>query len=208
MALPVIGRLPAAAALALLGLAGPGTAAGLAQALPRVAIETRLGTIVVEVDSVRAPVTAANFLRYVDAGYYGGGMFHRTVTSDNQPADTVRIEVIQGAADTARRAELFPAIPLERTSVTQIRHLAGTISMARTGPATARDQFFICVTDQSDLDFGGRRNPDGQGFAAFGRVVSGLEVVRTIQQEPAEGQRLTPVVPILRVLRIAVSPRE
>jgi peptidyl-prolyl cis-trans isomerase A (cyclophilin A) len=197
----------AAAIAALLGLFGLGAPGALAQTLPRVAIETRLGTIVVEVDTVRAPVTAANFLRYVDADYYRGGMFHRTVTPDNQPTDTHRIEVIQGAADTTRRAELFPAIPIERTSITGIRHLAGTISMARNGPATARDQFFICVTDQPELDFGGRRNPDGQGFAAFGRVVSGLDVVRTIQRQPADGQRLTPVVPILQVLRLAANGR-
>jgi peptidyl-prolyl cis-trans isomerase A (cyclophilin A) len=80
--------------------------------------------------------------------------------------------------------------------------------MARNGPATARDQFFVCITDQPELDFGGRRNPDGQGFAAFGRVVSGLDVARAIQREPADGQRLTPVVPILRALRMTANTRQ
>lgn len=175
---------------------------GLAPSLPRVRMVTSLGIIEIEVDSIHAPITAANFLRYVDGGFYRGGAFHRTVTMANQPDNPVKIEVIQGAADSLRQASLAPAITLERTSTTGLRHQAGTISMARLGPDTARDQFFICVTDQPELDAGGKRNPDGQGFGAFGRVVRGMEVVRAIQRAPAAGQRLTPVITITAASRI------
>jgi peptidyl-prolyl cis-trans isomerase A (cyclophilin A) len=186
-----------------------GAASGLAfaglleaQPLPRVRIETALGAIEVEVDTVRAPVTGANFLRYVDSGHYNAGRFHRTVTLGNQPANPIKIEVIQAGGDSARIADGFPPIPLERTVATGLRHRTGTLSMARGGPDSARHEFFICVTDQPELDFGGRRNPDGQGFAAFGRVVAGLEVVLAIQASPADGQRLTPPITITRAARI------
>ena len=168
----------------------------------RVRIDTAYGAIDVEIDTARAPRTSANFLRYVDDGYYDGGQFHRTVTMDNQPDNDVRIEVIQASIDASRREAQYPPIALERTTVSGLRHIDGAISMARSGPDTATSSFFICVGDQPSLDFGGDRNPDGQGFAAFGRVVAGMEIVRTIQHQPAEGQQLTPRVRIDRVSRL------
>lgn len=170
------------------------------QTLPRVVMQTPVGRIEVEIDTVRAPVSAKNFLRYVDATFYDRGSFHRTVTMANQPTNAVKIEVIQAGGDTTLQKQFGP-IPLERTTVTGLKHRAGTISMARTGPDTARDQFFLCVTDQPELDFGGKRNPDGQGFAAFGKVVAGMDVVRKIQQSPADGQRLTPAITITTIRR-------
>ncbi|MBL8238983.1 MAG: peptidylprolyl isomerase [Bryobacterales bacterium] len=167
--------------------------------LPRVVLETSLGALVVEIDTARAPVTAANFLRYAEAGAYDGGQFHRTVTPENQPDNEVRIGVIQGGA--RRGAARYAAVALERTSKTGLSHLHGTISMARTGADTATDQFFLCVGDQPELDFGGRRNPDGQGFAAFGRLVEGWLVLKRIQMAPAEGQALRPPVVIARARR-------
>lgn len=172
-----------------------------AQKLPRVRIETSLGAIEAEIDTVHAPITGQNFLRYVAKHFYDHGLFHRTVTLANQPDKLVKIEVIQAAGDTTRAADGLPPISLERTSVTGLRHKAGTLSMARGGPDTAQDQFFICVTDQPELDFGGKRNADGQGFAAFGRVLSGMSVVKAIQRSPAKGQTLTPAIRILRVVR-------
>ena len=171
-----------------------------AQTLPRVVIQTSLGSIEVEVDTVRAPITGLNFLRYVDQGSYRGGRFHRTVRSDNQPDNAVKIEVIQAGLDTTR-AKDAPPIPLERTSVTGLSHRDGTISMARDGPDTATSDFFICIGDQPELDYGGKRNPDGQGFAAFGRVVRGMDVVRSIQTARAQGQALTPPIQILGMVR-------
>lgn len=167
----------------------------------RVAIETAHGTIEVEVDVARAPRTSANFLEYVDGGFYDGGQFHRAVTMENQPDNDVRIEVIQASIDEARQEQQQPAIALERTTVTGLAHVDGAISMARSGPDTATSSFFICIGDQPSLDFGGARNPDGQGFAAFGRVVAGMDVVRAIQVEPVDAQRLDPPVRIVRVSR-------
>ncbi|MFZ4794531.1 MAG: penicillin acylase family protein [Blastocatellia bacterium] len=170
----------------------------------RVRIETELGPIVVTVDAKRAPATAANFLRYVDGAHYDGGRFHRTVTTrpDNQPVSPVKIDVIQGGVAPAREKSGFAPIPLERTSMTGLRHLDGVISMARLGPDTATSDFFICVGAQPELDFGGKRNPDGQGFAAFGRVVEGMEIVRKIHHSPVREQSLTPPIAIGKVRRV------
>jgi peptidyl-prolyl cis-trans isomerase A (cyclophilin A) len=166
---------------------------------PRVVIKTEKGDIVVEIDLVRAPVTAANFLRYVDAGLYDGATFHRTVTLSNQPDNAVRIEVVQGGQ--LPETKEFPPIAHETTAVSGLKHLDGTISMARDKPGSAASSFFFCINDQPELDFAGRRNPDGQGFAAFGRVVEGMDVVRAIQALPARGQQLTPPVKIISVRR-------
>jgi peptidyl-prolyl cis-trans isomerase A (cyclophilin A) len=171
-----------------------------AQQLPRVVIRTELGDIEVEVDSIHAPRTAANFLRYVDLGFYRFGRFHRTVRDDNQPGGKVKIAVVQAGLDSLRVKD-FPPIALERTSLTKLSHKDGTISMARDGPDTATSDFFICVGDQPSLDFGGKRNADGQGFAAFGRVVLGMDVVRKIHQAPANAQALEPPVRIINIVR-------
>lgn len=167
-----------------------------------VRIETSLGTIEAAIDSAKAPSTAANFLRYVDAGAYDNARFHRTVRADNQANDSVRIAVIQASVDSVHGAREQKPIALERTTVTGLRHVDGTLSMARNGPDTATSSFFICIGNQPALDFGGHRNLDGQGFAAFGRVTRGMDVVQKIQASGAEGQRLTPPVIITRIVRI------
>ena len=177
-------------------------APGVDDDLVRVRIETEAGVIEVGIDVLHAPVTAANFLRYVAGGYYDGGHFHRTVTMSNQPNDAVRIEVIQAGVNPDRLDERFDPIPLERTALTGLAHRDGTISMARSTPDSAVSDFFICIGDQPSLDFGGARNPDGQGFAAFGHVVSGMDIVRAIQHAPAEGQRLLPAIPIRTARRV------
>ena len=175
----------------------------------RVLVQTELGDIVIEVDAAKAPGTTANFLKYVDAGHYNGGTFHRTVKMDNQPESTIKIEVIQAGVNPEVAKSVFPPITLERTSVTGILHKDGAVSMARGGPDSATSGWFICINDQPSLDFGGMRNPDGQGFGAFGRVVSGMDVVRKIQMAPSsadrktnvEAQRLTPPIKILKTAR-------
>lgn len=168
---------------------------------PRVSIETALGVIEVELDAKAAPHTVTNFLRYVQAGLYNDGQFHRIVTASNQLTNGVKIQVIQASGNPAKTNEFFPPIQIERTRDTGLKHLDGTISMARAEPDSAQDHFFICVGDQPELDFGGKRNPDGQGFAAFGKVVKGMEVVRKIHAAPADGQTLQPPVRIQRALR-------
>jgi peptidyl-prolyl cis-trans isomerase A (cyclophilin A) len=172
---------------------------------PRVLIDTDAGQITIELFADRAPVTAANFLRYVTESRYDGGAFYRVVTLRNQPRDSLRIEVIQGGLDRDGSRRL-PAIPHEAGDQTGIKHVDGTISMARGAPGSASSEFFLVIGAQPALDFGGMRNPDGQGFAAFGQVVQGMDVVRRIQSMPADSappQRLKTLVRIrsMRVVR-------
>jgi peptidyl-prolyl cis-trans isomerase A (cyclophilin A) len=177
----------------------------IAQQSTGVIIETDLGPIELAIDTARAPVTAANFLKYVDAGLYDGGRFHRAVRQDNQVRSDVKIEVIQGgrAPESVKQQRGFGPIPLERTSITGLRHMDGAISMARGNtPDSASSDFFICIGDQPSLDFGGARSADGHGFAAFGRVVKGMDVVRRIQALPAPKERLETPVRIIRLVRL------
>ena len=166
-----------------------------------VVIQTELGTIEAEIDTLRAPITSENFLKYVDAGHYDGGRFHRTVRMDNQPANKVKIEVVQAGVDPNKEKSGFAPIKLERTNQTGLHHENGTLSMARDGPDTATSDFFICIGPQPSLDYEGKRNPDGQGFAAFGRVVKGMDIVGKIQASNAEEQKLTPPIKILKIRR-------
>lgn len=184
------------------------TAPGPSAKPVHVVMTTELGELELAVDVVHAPLTARNFLRYVEAGHYDGGRFHRTVTlkPDNQPNNKVKIEVIQGGVAPAQESKGWPAIGLERTTKTGLKHLDGTISMARAEPDSATSDFFVCIGPQPELDFGGKRNPDGQGFAAFGQVVKGLDVVRRIQAAPADGQTLTPAVRILKASVVKAKP--
>jgi peptidyl-prolyl cis-trans isomerase A (cyclophilin A) len=170
-----------------------------------VRVETSLGIIDIAVDTARAPITAANFLKYVDGGFYDQGRFHRATHAGNYTPvlpNRPLLEVVQAGINPEKRSSGFPAIPLERTSVTGITHVVGVVSMARApGADTATSDFFICLNDQPSLDFGGLRFDDGQGAAAFGRVVSGMDVARKIQQQPVEAQRLTPPIAIIRAYR-------
>lgn len=163
-------------------------------------IKTTLGNITVELYPKKAPVTVANFLKYADARLYDSSSFFRSVTLNNQPKDSIKIEVIQGGnVDSTKE---FAPIPLETTKQTGLHHINGTISMARGKPATATSSFFICINDQPSLDYGGMRNKDGQGFAAFGKVIKGMKVVKRIQQlHPDQGQYFKPAVIILSIRR-------
>ena len=170
-----------------------------------VTIETSVGSIDVEIDSTHAPITAANFLRYVDAQMYDGGRFHRAVRLDNQARTDVLIEVVQAgrSPEQSKIVKGFGPIALERTSVTGLAHVDGAISMARGNtPDSASSDFFICVGPQPSLDFGGARAGDGQGFAAFGRVIKGMDVVRTIQAgRTNDREQLIEPVRIVRIYR-------
>jgi peptidyl-prolyl cis-trans isomerase A (cyclophilin A) len=170
-----------------------------------VIITTALGEIQIVVSEEHAPATSRNFLSYVDAGLYNGGRFYRVTRLDNYAPvlpDRPMMEIIQGGLDPSQVSKRSPAIPLERTSVTGIKHVAGTVSMARGAPDSATSEFFILLDDQPSLDFGGKRFADGQGGAAFGHVVSGLDIVRKIQQQPAQGQNLTKSVTIFKIARV------
>jgi peptidyl-prolyl cis-trans isomerase A (cyclophilin A) len=212
--MPVVRRALAVCAAALLACSAPAAAQDQKADEVLVRIETALGSIDIAIDAKHAPITAANFLKYVDAKVFDGGRFHRVTRPDNYtpaPPDRPAMAIIQGGIDPARRSEGFPAIPLERTSVTGLRHVVGTVSMARGAQAdTARSDFFICLDEQPSLDFGGKRFEDAQGAAAFGRVVKGLDVVRRTQEQPTNKdadtpmgrQTLTAPVTITRMSRI------
>ena len=191
-----------AASLASFSLAQAQHPAASAQGgVVHVVIETAKGDIDLDVDTVHAPITSANFLHYVDAHFYDGGVFKRTVRPDNQPMDSVKIGVIQaGIASFFAQATRAP-IRLETTKMTGLKHLDGTISMARNLTTGPQGDFFICVGDQPGLDFGGHRIQDHQGFPAFGRVTHGMDVVRAIQASHADLQALNPPIAILHIRR-------
>lgn len=169
---------------------------------PVISVQTDVGDIAVEIYPEKAPLTARNFLRYVDEGRFVGASFYRVVRLDNQADDTVRIEVIQGGLGFVESDMRLPPIEHETTDKTGILHRDAVISMARAAPGTASSEFFVCVGDQPELDFGGKRNPDGQGFAAFGLVIKGMDLVHTIHNKPATAQMLVVPVRILDVQRI------
>ena len=162
---------------------------------PTVILSTPSGQIEVELYAQQAPITCANFLRYVQEGRYNQATFYRVVRPDNQPHSEVKIEVIQGGLGMDDHPLKLPPIPQETTQTTGLKHLDGSISMGRIAPNSAHSEFFICINDQPELDFAGKRNPDGQGFATFGRVVRGMEVARQIQQRATNEQQLIEPVP-------------
>jgi peptidyl-prolyl cis-trans isomerase A (cyclophilin A) len=163
-------------------------------------IKTELGDIYARLDLRKAPLTSLNFLRYVDCNMFDSACFYRVVRLDNQFRDSIKIEVIQGGR-YENEDKGFPPIIHETTKMTGIRHKNGTISMARNEPGSATSEFFICLGDQPDLDFGGKRNPDGQGFAAFGKIIKGIDVVRKIHSINPSGQYLQKPVLILEIVR-------
>jgi peptidyl-prolyl cis-trans isomerase A (cyclophilin A) len=169
------------------------------QPLPKTIFKTSVGNIICEIDTIRAPVTAKNFLMHLKNGTFENALFYRVVRPDNQPVSKVKIEVIQGGLYDDKLIEKYPVIAHETTMQTRLKHIDGALSMARNQPGTASTEFFICVGDQPSLDFGGSRNPDGQGFAVFGRVLSGMDVVRKIQLQKDTGQYLVEPVKILKM---------
>ena len=180
------------AALSALAAAGCATIGRGEPVLVR--LETDAGEMVVEVDVEHAPISGCNFLSYVSTGKYDNGSFFRTVVAATNDKPNP-IDVIQAATPAGSDDPGFGPVVLERTRDTGLRHLAGTISLARDGPDTATSSFFIVTQDTPSLDFGGMRHPDGQGFAAFGLVISGMEIIQAIHSAPAEDEQLvSPVV--------------
>ena len=172
---------------------------------PRVAIETGQGVIIVELEDKKAPITSTNFLRYVDTRKYDGGNFYRA--SRTVGAGPGHGSIQGGPPGYARH---FQPIAHESTAKTGLRHKAGTISLTRNEPGTATSDFFICASDQPYLDAHPGEKGDNQGFAAFGHVVSGMDVVRkilalhTAKDAPIpamKGQMLDPPVPIVSMKR-------
>jgi len=172
-------------------------------------VDTALGAFVIAVDTARAPLTVANYLAYVDQRWLDGGKVYRIVTKANQPGDTPhKIEVVQWGMDLPDgKAPPLPPIEHETTQQSGLLHVNGTVSMARSTPGTAASEYFICIGDQPALDFGGGRNPDGQGFAAFGQVVEGMTVVQAIYAKAQAEQYLTTPIAVRSVRRVAPATR-
>lgn len=160
-----------------------------------------MGDIHVELQVEKAPETVNNFLKYTNQNLYKDSSFFRVCTPQNEIDREVKIQVIQGG--NIEEGKEFPPIVLETTEKTGILHKNGTISMARSEPNTATSSFFICVNDQPELDYGGKRHPDGQGFAAFGYVSSGMEVVKLIQEQSEADQFLLKPVRIMNVVQVS-----
>lgn len=188
------------------GLLLVGPLAAQAQiAKPRVAIQTPQGVIVVELEDKKAPITSANFLRYVDKKKFDGGSFYRASRAKGAPTSGS----IQGGP--SYRTRRFAPIAHESTRLTGLRHKAGTISMARNEPGSATADFFICVSPMAYLDAKPGGPGDNQGFAAFGTVVQGMDVVKKIlasktdgvpQNPSMKGQMINPPVAIVGVRRV------
>lgn len=176
--------------------------AGCGHKNPHILFKTELGDIEVELYPEKAPVTVANFLRYVNEQRLDSSTFYRIVRDDNQHYASTKIQVIQGGLYDDYHPKMLAPIVHETTEQTGIHHLRGTISMARNEPGTATSEFFICLDDEPELDFKGLRNPDGAGFAAFGQVVKGMDVAEKIHQSKADEQYLTPKILVFSVRKI------
>lgn len=176
--------------------------------LPRVHLETSAGRVVIEVETQKAPITAANFLKYVDEHRFDGTAFYRAMKA--APGSGL----VQGGTNN-EPARVLPPIAHEPTTVTGLSHIDGAVSMARYDPGTATGDFFISVGATPSYDAGRPFSIDAHGFAVFGRVVEGMEVVRAILEAPTSptegdgfmrGQMLEPRITISQVWREVEAP--
>lgn len=170
---------------------------------PHIIIQTGRGDIEVELYPKQAPQTVAAFLKYIDSGYFDKAVFYRVLTDDNQPSNAPKSELVQGGIwkTNYNLVKSLPGIPHESTKQTGILHKNGTISLARAEPGTANTEFFICVGDQPGFDYGGVNNADGLGYAAFGKVIKGMDAVMSIYNSPEFDQYLDPPVAIFAIKR-------
>ena len=171
---------------------------------PHIAIQTQYGDIEIELYEQQAPKTVAAFLSYIDSGFFYNSNFYRVLNDENQPSNAPKTELIQGGIwrTNNKKAISLPGIPHESTRQTGLAHLDGTISLARLAPGTASSEFFICVGKQPGLDAGGENVADKLGYAAFGRVVKGMDVVRKIYRQNDTDQHFNPPVPIFNIIRL------
>jgi peptidyl-prolyl cis-trans isomerase A (cyclophilin A) len=171
---------------------------------PHVKIETNFGDIEIELYPDKAPKSVSAFLSYVDSGLYKECSFYRVLKEENQPFAAFKTELIQGGIwqTNYKKSITLSHISHEPTNVTGLAHTNGAISLARTTPGSASSEFFICVGDQPAYDYGGRANPDGQGYAAFGKVFKGMNVVKNIHQQPEDGESFYPPVEIMNIVRL------
>lgn len=171
---------------------------------PHIEIQTKFGDIEIELYPDQAPKTVKAFLSYVKAGYYNNSSFYRVLNDENQPSNAPKAELIQGGIYKSKPKvhDTLTGIPHETTEQTHIQHKRGVISLARLAPGTGTSEFFICLADQPGFDFGGENNADKQGYAAFGKVVKGMEIVNKIYNQREEDQSFDPPVPIYDIIQL------
>jgi peptidyl-prolyl cis-trans isomerase A (cyclophilin A) len=169
---------------------------------PHVEIQTKFGDIEVELFPDNAPKSVAAFLSYVDSGYYKNASFYRALNDDNQVTGNSETAILQGGLWQTKPAMVIIGIPHESTLQTKLTHKNGTISLARQAPGTASTEFFICIGDQKGFDYGGSNNADGQGYAAFGQVVKGMELIKQFYTQPTNDDLLKEPIEILNIVRL------
>jgi len=166
---------------------------------PQIIISTSMGDIEAELYPAQAPKTVAAFLQYIDAGYYKNSVFYRVVMQEGMSA-AMNTGIIQGGIWESQKLNLA-GIPHESTQLSKLSHTNGTLSLARTAPGTANSEFFICIGDQTQYDYGNNGVGDKLGYAAFGKVTKGMDVVRKIQQQPVNGDQLIQKIAIKNIER-------
>jgi peptidyl-prolyl cis-trans isomerase A (cyclophilin A) len=170
---------------------------------PRIQITTSFGNVEAELYPEKAPKTVAAFLSYVDSGLYKNSSFYRVLFVEAMASD-YNTGVVQGGIWQSNNAKAIalPGVEHEAPAKTGLSHTSGTLSLARSAPGSANSEFFICIGDQTGYDSSKNFNPDGLGFAAFGRVVSGMEIVRKIHSQRADGQLFTAPIVIKNIERL------
>jgi peptidyl-prolyl cis-trans isomerase A (cyclophilin A) len=170
---------------------------------PHIEIRTAKGNIEIELYPLQAPKTVAAFLSYIDSGYYKNSRFYRVLNEENQPSNAPKTELIQGGIWRTNNtiAMQVQGVPHETTEQTKLLHTDGVISLARREPGTGRTEFFICIGKQPGLDYGGENVEDKQGYATFGKVIKGMDIVRKIYRQPENDQYFDPPIFIYNIIK-------
>jgi peptidyl-prolyl cis-trans isomerase A (cyclophilin A) len=172
---------------------------------PTIDIKTYFGDIIVELYPEKAPKTVAAFLSYVDSGYYKNTSFYRVLKKEDQSMNVAKTQLIQGGLwqTNFKKQQSIPGIPLETTKQTGILHQEGVISLARNeDPNSGNTEFFICMDDEPDYDYGGDASPDKRGYVTFGRVIDGMKYVKQIHEQPDYETNLRPPIKIINITRL------
>jgi len=172
---------------------------------PTIDIETYYGDIIVELYPEKAPKTVAAFLSYVDSDYYKNTSFYRVLKREDQAMNVDKADLIQGGLwqTKFKKQQTIPGIPLETTKQTGILHTEGVISLARNeDPNSGNTEFFICMDDEPDYDYGGDASPDKKGYVTFGKVIDGMKYVKQIHEQPDFETNFTPSIKIINIKRL------
>ena len=172
---------------------------------PTIDIQTYYGDIIVELYPEKAPKTVAGFLAFVDSGYFKNTSFYRVLKKEDQSMNANKTQLIQGGLwqSKIKLLQSLPGIPLETTKQTGILHQEGVFSLARgVEPNSGNTEFFICMDDEPDYDYGGDASPDKKGYATFGKVIEGMKFVKQIHKQPDYETNFRPPIKIIDIKRI------